>query len=99
MVEPKSEETLSYKFHPSEYLTAMPYRFYSVVEYYDEHQQIYQNVLHNETLQFSEAHVAFDMELIVTYAIIIAAFGGSLYGLYYCFTTKTVCFSPQNHQC
>ena len=84
---------MSYKFHPSEYLTAMPYRYLSLIEYQDAHGQHFYNILFNETLQFAEAHVAFDLELIITYVIIVGVFAGSVYGIYYCLATKTVCFS------
>ena len=82
---------MSYKFVPSEYLTPMPYRLFSVIEYSDARGQRYFNVLFNETLGFGEANVAFDLELIMTYLIIIGTFVGSIYGIYVCLTKKAVC--------
>jgi len=89
VVESNTEASVSYKFAPSEYLTAMPYRLFSVIEYSDARGQRYFNVLFNETLGFAEANVAFDVELIMTYLIIIGTIVGSIYGIYLCFTKKT----------
>jgi len=88
VVDSNTETSVSYKFRPSEYLTAMPYRFFSILEYSDANGQHYFNVLFNETLGFSEANVAFDVELIMTYLIIIGTFVGIIYGIYYCFMNK-----------
>jgi len=82
-VKTNSEVSISYKFRPSEYLTPMPYRFFSLIEYSDAHGQRYFNVLFNETLGFSEANVAFDVELITTYLIILGTFAGGIYGIYH----------------
>jgi len=88
-VEGNTETSISYKFHPSEYLTAMPYRFFSIIEYSDENKQRYFNVLFNETLGFGEANVAFDVELIMTYLVIVGFFAGCGYLIYSCVATKT----------
>jgi len=88
VVDGNTETSVSYKFLPSEYLTPMPYRFFSAVEYSDMNGQRYFNILFNETLGFAEADVAFDIELIMTYLIIIGTFVGSGYGIYYCVTKK-----------
>lgn len=93
VVEGKSEASISYKFRPSEYLTAMPYRFFSMIEYNDAKGQRYFNVLFNETLAFTEANVAFDVELIATYLLIIGFVVGMGYLAYTCFQKKTVCES------
>jgi len=89
VVESNTESSISYKFRPSEYLTAMPYRFFSVIEYSDENKQRYFNVLFNETLGFAEANVAFDVELIMTYLIIVGFFVGCGYLIYSCLFNKT----------
>ena len=91
VVEGKSEASISYKFRPSEYLAAMPYRFFSMIEYNDGKGQRYFNVLFNETLAFTEANVAFDVELIATYLLIIGFVAGMGYLAYTCFQKKTVC--------
>jgi len=88
VVEPNTESSISYKFHPSEYLTAMPYRFFSIIEYSDENNQRYFNILFNETIGFAEANVAFDVELIMTYLIIIGFFAGCGYLIYSCVANK-----------
>ena len=69
----------------------MPYRYFSIIEYSDENKQRYYNVLFNETLGFAEANVAFDVELIMTYLIIIGFFAGCGYLIYYCVMNKSVC--------
>lgn len=89
VVESNTETSISYKFRPSEYLTAMPYRFFSIVEYSDEDSQRYFNVLFNETLGFAEANVAFDVELIMTYLIIVGFFVGCGYLIYSFVAKKT----------
>jgi len=89
IVESNTETSISYKFRPSEYLTAMPYRFFSVIEYSDENSQRYFNILFNETLGFAEANVAFDVELVMTYLIIVGFFVGIVYLAYYCVASKT----------
>jgi len=89
VVESNHEASLSFKFHPSEYLTPMPYRFFSLIEYSDSHGQRFFNVLFNETLGFSEANSAFDVELIMTYLIIIGSIVGAIYGIYNCAMKKT----------
>lgn len=91
-VEGQSEASISYKFRPSEYLTAMPYRFFSMIEYNDGQGQRYFNVLFNETLAFAEANVAFDVELIATYLLIIGFVVGMGYLAYTCFQKNTVCY-------
>jgi len=88
IVDSGTEASVSYKFHPSEYLTPMPYRFFSIIEYTDEKDQHYYNVLFNETLPFSEANVAFDFELIMTYLILIGIVVGSGYLIYNCIANK-----------
>jgi len=90
VVEPNTEASISYKFRPSEYLTPMPYRFFSLIEYSDEDKQRYFNVLFNETLGFGEANVAFDVELIMTYLLIIGFFVGCGYLVYSCVAKKTM---------
>jgi len=89
VVEGNTETSISYRFRPSEYLTAMPYRFFSIIEYSDQDKQRYFNVLFNETLGFSEANVAFDVELIMTYLVIIGFFAGCGYLIYSCVVSKT----------
>lgn len=69
----------------------MPYRFFSMIEYNDGKGQRYFNVLFNETLAFTEANVAFDVELIATYLLIIGFVAGMGYLAYTCFQKKTVC--------
>jgi len=87
-VDSNTESSFSYKFRPSEYLTPMAYRFFSIIEYSDAEGRRYFNVLFNETFGFAEANVAFDLELIMTYLIIIGTIGGSIYGIYNCVVKK-----------
>jgi len=89
VVEPNTETSVSYMFRPSEYLTPMPYRFFSLIEYSDEEGQRYFNILFNETLGFGEANVAFDFELVMTYVMIVAFFVGCGYLIYSCVAKKT----------
>jgi len=89
VVDSNTETSISYKFRPSEYLTAMPYRFFSLIEYSDNNNQRFFNILFNETLGFAEANVAFDVELIMTYLVIVGFFVGCGYLIYSCVAKKT----------
>jgi len=88
-IDSNTESSISYKFRPSEYLTPMAYRFFSIIEYSDAEGRRYFNVLFNETFGFAEANVAFDFELFMTYIIIIGTIAGSIYGIYTCVVKKT----------
>jgi len=89
VVEPHTETTIAYRVHPSEYLPEQPFRFITIVNYMDPQSNHYFNVAFNGTINFTEKKVAFDIELILTYIILLASAAGIVYLIYRCVAKKT----------
>jgi len=89
VVEPHTETTIAYRITPSQYLPEQPFRLLTLLDYIDPASNRYFSVAFNDTIHITEKRSAFDIELILTYAILIGTVAGILYLIYGCVSKKT----------